>query len=205
MARGSQSVKHRRGREGAALVESCLVIIFMSLLLFGVIQVSRAYAAREILDYAAMCGARAETVGFNQFMTYKVTRVGSIPNAGNLVNPSTSMSGARGTWWGTTDPGHLWDMAVRSTPRSPARNVELSRIPLYLGVDYINRLSAVLDYEDWRTISHPSLQQSDDSVRVSLGQRFPLTMPFLRAFYADDELRLRSSARMEHHASLYLE
>ncbi len=193
-----------KGRDGAALVESALVIMFMSLLLFGVLQVSRAYAAREILDYAAMCGARSETVGFNQFMTFKVTRVASIPNAGLMTSPDPSSS-ATGPGWGQSHPGSLWDMSVRANPRSPQLHVERARIPLFLGVNHISQLSPVLNYADWGTISHPSLQQTADSVRVGVTQRFPLTLPFRRAYYASDYVRMSTASRMEHHADLYLE
>ncbi len=51
----------------------------LSFILFGIFQISQIYAAKEIMMNAAVSGARARTVGLNEFMVYKVVRAASTP------------------------------------------------------------------------------------------------------------------------------
>ena len=200
----------RTGRDGGVLIESSLVVALMSLLLFGVLQVSRIYAAREILDYSAMNAARARAVGFNSFMVYKVMRVSAIPNAGAMRNPNASLVEDGRLRRPALRPGEQWDEAVAWTPGgSPWAIIEQQRIPFYLGAENVSRLPAVLDYERWRTITHSSMPVGDDQIRVDVRQRFPVLMPMRRVFMADRDLLLQSGsgrgAQMADHSALYLQ
>jgi len=201
-----------RAREGASLIEACLVVVMMSLILFGGLQLSRLFAAREVLDYTAMAGARARAVGLNEFMVYKVVRVASIPNAGRMTNPDTAMAAGTAMQWGSDRPGLLWDRAVRaSSPYSPMANIERQRIPFYLGGGHPARLRAIMDYEDWRTITHRVDQPTLEMVRVQVQQDVPLRFPLSRAFFRGDAVTLHAGgrdnrgARMAAHSELYLE
>ena len=195
----------RRRRAGQALLESCLVMALLSLLLFGVLQVARLYLARETLDYAAVAGARARTVGFNDFMVHKVVRVAAIPNAGRLLNPAVERAPGLAALWGAATPGLLWDYALRASPGSPQFELERSRVPLYLAAENGGELAAILDYERWDDLRYTVVESSAAEVRADTRQDLPLTLPFHRAFYADDEVTLDGRADLENHAALYLE
>lgn len=85
---------HRKRCEGAALIESCIVIILLCLILFGMLQVSLVTAAHDINVYAASCGTRCAAVGYTytgeDSMVYKAIRVAALPNLG--PRPGTDFS-----------------------------------------------------------------------------------------------------------------
>jgi hypothetical protein len=199
--------------EGSTLIEACLVVMLLSLILFGGVQISRLFAAKEIIDYSAMAGARAKAVGLNNFMVYKVARIASIPNAGRLSNPQVDSAAGQAQNWTAARPGYLWDTAVASdAPYSPQYGVEISRIPFYLGADNYGQLGAILNYEDWNTVNiGQDLSEAGEQVLVNVSQRVPLDFPFRRAFYDGDDVNLRAGSRfnrgvrMANHAELYLE
>ena len=197
-------IRHPRSKiAGQAMLESCLVVALLSLALFGILQVARLAVARETLDYAAAAAARAQTVGFHDFMVYKVVRVANIPNAGRLVNPEVDRrSGGR---WGDLTPGEAWDTALRARPVSPHYEVERSRIPLYLASENGGQLPGILDYEDWDRLRYTVGQPAEATLEATTRQAIPLRMPFHRAFYAADEVPLAGQAALEYHAPLYLE
>ena len=187
------------------MIEASVVIVLICFLLLGVVEVSRVFAAKQVLDHAAAAGARARAVGFNEFMTYKVVKAASIPNAGLLENPAMPHPGSNYDWGGVT-PGEAFDYAISSPGnRSHTIDTELSRIPLYLGTLDWNELPGILEYEDWDSVRWPALQNLNDIVSTTVRQDFPLKMPLHRAFYAADEVGLSSQAWQADHHSLYLE
>jgi Flp pilus assembly protein TadG len=187
------------------MIEAAVVMVLISFLLLGVVEVSRVFAAKQILDHAASTGARAQAVGFNEFMTYKVVRAATIPNAGPLVTPDLQRPGSNFDW-GTATAGDAWDQAIYgATTRSHTIDTELARVPLYLGTTDWNQLPGTLDYEDWDTVRWPVNTHLNGMVSTVVRQDFPLHMPMHRAFYNDDEVELRSRAWQADHQSLYLE
>ncbi len=158
-------------------------MIIVCILFFGVFQISQLFAAKEVLQYAASRGARAKTVGFNHFMVFKTVRVGAIPNAGRLVNPG---------WVGGPTSQHV---------------AEEPRIPLYLGSDNWGQLDAILDYEDWDTISAPvSYEVGNGTLRLSIHQNVSLTnYPLHHLYYANDSFEMDGESTLDSHASLYLD
>lgn len=152
------------------------------LVFFGVFQISQLFAAQEVLDYAAGRGARARTVGFNQFMVFKTIRVGSIPNAGRLVNPVYQGGPAR------------------------EHALETARIPLYLGGENQGRLRSILDYDSWDTIQdRRSFSIGDGTLSQTVGQEVPLKYPMHRAFYAGDSMPMEGASCLDEHYTLYLD
>ena len=88
----------------------------------------------------------------------------------------------------------------------PEREIEQARIPLYLGSTHWGELTAILDYEDWETVSHPMvIEDGEGAVATRVRQDFPLDMPMHRAFILSDEVDLRNTAWLGDHHSLYLE
>ena len=68
--------------EGAALVESCIVIILLCLMLFGILQLSILTAAHDVNIYAASSGARCAAIGYDNEMVEKSIRVAALANMG---------------------------------------------------------------------------------------------------------------------------
>ena len=201
----AQQATQRHACSGQAIIEACLVVALAALLLFGVFQVALLYAAGDILDHAAVSGARAATVGLNDFMVTKSVRASVIPNAGTLVT-ARMQAGSWGFLWHPLQPGRLWSIAVHSRPVAPQLELELARIPLYLGADWPGQLPAILDYTDWRTVHRPELTEPDArTVRCHVRQDYPLRFPFHRAFYNRDHVSLFGEAVLENHAALYLQ
>ena len=178
----------------------------MALILFGLLEIARLFMAREVLNYAATAGARAHSVGFNDFMVYKVVHVAAIPVAGQMTSPNYAGTDPNAGRWTTTKPGALWDFALTANPLSPQyENVERSRIPLFLGTENYGEMHAVLDYENWDDLHQNSTLSGIDAVNTSVRQDLELKFPFHRAFYAADEIREAGDATMDGHYSLYLQ
>lgn len=194
-------------RQGQSLIESCIVIGLMCLLFLGLFQVCQLVAAREFLCYAAARGVRARTVGFNDFMTWKTSRVGLIPNAGKMTTPQVNRNAAN---WSVANSPAMWNAwwkFLSETPASAQVKVELQRIPLYLGAESYDRLDAILAYDDWDTadIPTPVEDSSLQTVSLEIEQEYPLRVPMHRAFYAADTVTLKAKAEIENHYPLYME
>ncbi len=202
---------HRNSRAGQSLIESMIVVAITCLIFFGLFQVSQLYAAKAVLTYTANAAARSRMVGFNDFMVYKVTRAASIPNAGPIDNPDVARGGAMAGMIGSRTPGALWSFALGTgQPASPQYQVEQSRIPLYLGATRWGDLPAILDYENWDDIHYAEGGGSVDLILARVRQEYELRWPFVRAFYADDRVRMDSSGASDYivrekHYPLYLE
>ncbi len=187
------------------------------LIFFGLFQVSQLAAAREILNHAAARGARAKTVGFNEFMVTKVVRVASIPIAGKMIQPAyTNTDTTLPDMVETLSPGELWDEVLSGSYTDTAlQDLETGRIPEYLGTDSPLYASYVLDYEDWDAINtyFPGEVPGDTIIDITVSMDYPLRIPMHRTFYAPetqnengfDTVRLEGSAGIEKHYPLYLD
>lgn len=182
-SRSGQALKYAlRLTSGQALIESCLVIALICLILAGFFQLAQIYSAKEIISYACARGARAKTVGFNDFMVKKTVRVATIPNAGKMTFPE-----AQG--------GPLGQMAI-----------EHGRIPLYLSAEWY-MLDGILQYEDWETINCNYTDDNSLLFQFFVSQDLPLRYfpAFFRAFYRADSIPIGTELRLDNHALLYLE
>lgn len=200
------------GRSGQSLLESCVAIALISLIFFGLVQVARLFAAREILAYAAARAVRARTVGFNAWMTRKAVLVAAIPNAGRMVEPAFEHVDTPLRMALTTHrPGGLWDEVLRrGEPVSEQYAIERARIPEFLASGDGWQARYVLDYEDWDTVDGPAWGGDPGSSTGTLlvahvNQDYPLWVPMHRLFYAADSVRLRAESALENHFPLYLE
>jgi hypothetical protein len=205
---------HKRGQ---SLIETCLALAIICLIFFGLFQVSQLAAAREILNHAAARGARAKTVGFNDFMVTKAVRVAAIPVSGKLLEPVyISDDTTLVDMIQNMRPGEIWDEILsNTTPNTGRYDLETGRIPEYLGADDPLQASYVLDYEDWDSIaiSYPGSVPGGTIVDVNVSMDYPLRVPLHRAFYAPqsqnsegfDIVPLQGTSGMENHYPLYLE
>lgn len=171
-----------RHAEGQALIESCIVIGLICLLLMGLFQLAQLFMAQEILDYAAGRGARAKTVGFNDFMVTKTVRIGAIANAGALTVPERTGGGPWVQWTSQESP----------------------RTPFYLRY---GQLDSPLSYSLWDTISWSCPASDDDSLRFEVRQDVPLMFfsNVFKAFFSASAVPMQGVADIENHCPLYLQ
>ncbi|MBU0679438.1 MAG: pilus assembly protein [Verrucomicrobia bacterium] len=193
------------GKSGQALIESTLIVALLCLIFFGAFQLSQLFVAREVMDHAATAVARARSVGFNDFMVYKVGRVAAIPNAGRMTYPEVETSSGGLLPVATAIPGDLWDTAMAANPVSPQYAIESALIPLYLGAEWGGQLPAILDYNEWDSVDMYVNEIDEALARGRTTQDYPLRFPFHRAFYAGDEVRIEGDSRLANHYPLYLE
>ncbi len=210
LPRGMHFLRVMKNKAGQTLLETCIVMMLLCLVFFGLIQLSQLSASKEILDYAASCGTRARSVGFNEFMVGKVVRVAAIPNAGRILEPVVVRSANLAPLPDT--PGAAWDSALTAQPRSPQYAIERARIPLYLGGDNWGQLPGILNYEYWDTgtdsrgaIGFTLHDSAGSGLGVHTAQEVPLWTPLHRLIYDGDTIPLGGDAILENHYPLYLQ
>ncbi|MCX7005902.1 MAG: hypothetical protein NTY53_01380 [Kiritimatiellaeota bacterium] len=208
-------IRFNSSRSGQSLIEACIVVAILCLVVFCGVQMSQIYMTSEVLNHAAVCGARARAVGFKDFMVQKTIRAAAIPCAGALrggyVNVASSYDPYSITAQGPNHIGRAWDRAVRLIPGAGGDaqdqayrtmlTAEKETIPLYLGSDYGQN---VLDYERWPTITY-SLIEGPYTVQAQIRQDMPLVFPVHRAFFAGDSILMQGDATIDNHYKLYLE
>jgi hypothetical protein len=203
-------------RSGQSMVETLVAMLLICLLFSGFYQVSQILAAREVLQHAAARGARAKTVGFNRWMVDKCVYAAAIPNSGRLLEPEyENINRVLRELVATEKSGVLWDRLLGMRPVSAQLELENARIPEFLASENYPRSRFVLNYENWenRSIWHDVSGVSEGGggeaaigeITVTAGQHFPLTAPAHRAFYADDEVELKSESWIENHYPLYID
>ena len=206
-------------RSGQSLIESCMVIAILCLVLFGGLQVSQLYMTAEVLDHAALCGARARAVGFNDFMVDKTIRVAAIPVAGRLTQPTYTSNPYAIIPTTANKIGGAWTVALTNMPNSAQVQIEQEAIPLYLAAVNPGQLPGILNYEldyldqwgqtkqtvDFAGVVTRSITVSGDLVEVRVDHRFPLNFPFHQAFFDGDVDPMEGKATVDNHYPLYLE
>lgn len=182
------------------------MILLLCLILFGTVQLVLMQMAREMNQYAADASVRARAVGFNPFMVFKVNRVASIANAGQMVTPERIRIGDADRW-NQQRAGEAFRAAIVRNPRSRQfAEIEQFTIPLYLGAESHAHLDGILNYRDWSEVRAPLYTGSPGfMVGVRSQQDFRLRMPFWRAFTSRNHIRLDAEARLADHAALYLD
>lgn len=177
------------------MVESIIVMLLACLVFFAVFQYAHLFACKTVLSHAAARGARARTVGFNEWMVRKSALVAAIPASGKRLAPQYSeLNGAFVAAVGKTDVGKLIDFALHSNLRANGYAIEAGRIPEFM--ESINEPSSqtVLDYAYWdRTdvdINETTIFNGEDGslLAVRVRQHHPLLIDR----YAMEEGKLRS-------------
>ena len=163
-------------RRGQAMVETCLAIVFVSLILFGFFQLSHMLTARILLDHAAARAARARSVGMNDFMCLKSARVAMIPVAGKRVWPDENEE--------------AFD--------------EASRVPIYLCTDNEAIARGVLEYERWDTMKVDVDALGGLSAKVESNLAMDLPRFFSIGDSEDNLIRMEGANEIEAHFPLYM-
>lgn len=171
-------------KEGAALVESCLVIALLCLILFGILQMVYVVAAQNVINYSAVATARSAAVGMNDFMLHKVSRYTTIPTAGPVRVPS-GFGGVRPE--GESLGAQLLNaVSPQNDPRSALGQYEAGVYQSY-HLASPSVYMDMLDYDNWQreetAVSFTVAEDSKlDMLHVEVKQRVPFTLPFSRVF-----------------------
>lgn len=206
-------------KEGAAIGESCIVIVLLCLILFGLLQVSYLIMARDVISFSAFASARALTVGMDEEFVERVARVTTIPTAGPAFNSSVIDNASLPD----SNVGYRWDVAVSTSPGSEQFWYEHAIIPYYLGASDESDLDRILNYYYWissdTAVSSQSSAAGDEDATVTVSQNVPLVFPFASAFFMDADRGLvytsdgfsavplytiEQTIELENHSALYL-
>jgi hypothetical protein len=178
---------HFHSKKGQSMLESALVLVMASIVLFGMIQVALVVHGWQVQQGAAFHAARSRVVGFNDGVVEKAWFVGSILNAGKMRAPQTG----------------LWSVQQSQ--------LEASAIPLFFDTAGSARaLAPQLDYEGWDNLG-PVAPFTVDTEYTAIGEmKFPLVLgsmiPLLGATYGHNtNLVFETAVKMENHFPLYLE
>ncbi len=162
-------------RRGQAMVETMLAVVFVTFILFGLLQLSHMLTARILLDHAAARAARARAVGFNDFMCLKSARVAMIPVAGKMLWP---------------DDDESFD--------------EASRVPDYLSAEDESLARGVLEYERWQTMDVAVESGFGVSPVVESALALDIPRFFGYGDGNENPIRMEGAAEMESHYPLYM-
>ena len=121
--RAPEGIPSDRRRKGQSMIETVIVVIFLSLTFLWLFQYANLFTSKLVLTHAAARAARARAVGMNELMVWKSSRVATIPVAGKCLS---SFGGAA------------------LTPEQ-----EVARIPEFLAADNYADARGYLDYELW--------------------------------------------------------
>jgi hypothetical protein len=213
---------NRKGdlRAGQSMIETCLAVMMIGVIFAGLVQVSQIFAASEVLQHAALCAARAKTVGFNAWMVKKSMLAAAIPNSGKMLVPDyQNVNGVLENDAKTGRPGSsgaIWDYALRASPSSSQSAIEQARIPSYLASADQGQANAELNYADWDDSSQNKIISVIDGetlgasggasvIHVNLSQDYPLWTYWHESFYASDTIKLSADSYLENHYPLYID
>ena len=162
------------------------MILLLSLMLFGMLQVALIVHADQVQKWAAYATGRSRIVGFNDGVVQKAWVIANILNSGAMLTPRTG-------WAEVAQIG-----------------LEAEAIPLFLQTaGSVWELSPQLDYADWRHLPMPPGPSANDTYVADVHQNFPLRIaamiPVLGAAIGGTNMTLRSSVTFENHYPLYLD
>ncbi len=212
-----------RHKEGSALVESCLVIVLLCLVLFGLLQASYVVSSRNVINYSSIAATRAAAVGFDKEMVKTVIHYATIPTAGPMVHPDPKRFSKDRPQGGSL--GSRWTAALsgKNNPRSERGEYEVAMYKEFHGRDYPY---TVMNFENWSDRGEARVGSDYDEsdydekiIEITVSQKLPLTFPFARVFFGHLPLvevdrdgkreeypgkQIDSTSSIENHARFYL-
>jgi len=85
--------KHRRGKHGAAMLETLLSYFVLFLVLLGMLHVYYFFTGQFFAEYSALRGARSRAVGFADYLVRRESRISAIGGSGLMVYPGLHNAG----------------------------------------------------------------------------------------------------------------
>ncbi len=172
---------------GQSMLESALVMVMVSLVFFGMLQVVLKLNAEQVQQWAAFGAARSRIVGLNDAVVEKVWLVGNILNSGKMLAPEQGLSAV-----------------------AQVDDWESTRIPEFLNqAGTAWELAPWLNYEQWEHLPRPPPATAADAYQVQVQQDYPLILaqmlPFLAGSFGTTNAVLQSDVTLENHFPLYFQ
>lgn len=171
---------------GQSMVESALVMVLLSFVLFGMLQIALKLNGEQVQNFGSYVAARSRVVGFNNGVVQKAWLIGNILNSGEMLSP---------------DPGVS---AVAQVA------VEYWAIPEFLQSPYNAwELQPQLNYEFWENFPTVPSAGPFDTYTATSEYGFPLViaqaLPILAGSLGGTNAIVRSSVTLENHFPFYLQ
>ncbi len=175
-----------RGCGGQSLVESALVVVLLSFVLFGMLQIALVIHGKQVQDFGSYLAARSRIVGFNDGVVQKAWLIGNILNSGAMRAPEQGLS-------------------------APAQvAVESWAIPEFLqSSDTAWELQPQFNYEFWENFPGVPAPGAFDTYQAVSEYGFPMifaqAFPILAGSFGGTNATMRSSVILENHFPFYLQ
>ncbi len=171
------------------MLESALVVVMISLVFFGMLQVVLKLNAEQVQQWAAFAGARSRVVGFNDALVEKVWLVGNILNSGAMTAP----------YQGLTAPAQA----------DVENDLYASEGSFMMTARTAWELRPQFNYEQWSQISDLPGANSFDAYHATSSQNYPLliaqALPFLAGSFGTTNAVLQTDVILENHFPFYLQ
>ena len=180
------AIGNRQFRRGQSMVESALVLVLLSFVLFGMLQVALKLNAEQVQNFGSYVAARSRIVGFNDGVVQKAWLIGNILNSGEMLAPEEGLT------------------AVAQVA------VEYWAISDFLQSSYTAwELQPQLNYEFWESFPGVSSAGPFDTYTANSEYAFPLViaqaLPILAGSMGGTNATIRSAVTMENHFPYYLQ
>jgi hypothetical protein len=167
-------------QRGQATIESVMALLLLCLILFGLVQVAYLFVCRVIAHHTAFVTSRSYVVGFDTPIVNRAREVGSIPMAGQLMEPAA---------------------LVGMTP------AEQGAIEPALIAEFVQSPDYLMWYRHWGRIDHSQPVANPDmlvDIKVTV-RDYPIEMPMAGAYMSDSTVDFSAEARLLNHAGFYLD
>lgn len=163
-----------------------MVIVMISLIFFGMLQVGMKLHAEHVHQWAVFAAARSRIVGFNDSVVQKAWWIADLLNCGGMETPSKNLS------------------------EIAQVGIEANAIPLFLETTATaSELSPQLSYAGWKHLPDMPPYSSFDQYTVEMEQDYTLSIaalvPMMYASFGTSNAVLRSEVTLENHFPFYLQ
>ena len=173
-------------------------MLVLCLILFGLLQIFLLYTTQEVTDYVAFRTARSLSVGFADELIEIEARARAVPVSGSVLTPS-HLKAQKNSGYTTSQYSQnngVYDYFYR-LKRAVLHYMEGVR---YMECEYWNGKNSFKT----KLISDFSTDDKQVLSEVKFS-KYPLRLPFSKAFLTDKYLDINSSMELKNHSSSYLE
>lgn len=202
---GSLPKKHLQ--RGSSIVEGVLCMLMICLILFGLMQIFLLYTTQEMTEYVSFRSARSLSVGFADELTVIEARARAVPVSGSVLIPSelralksdkVSFTSAK-----YRQDNNAYDYFYRLR-RAILHYMEGHR---YIECDYwiANSPNSSSEIQRETYLDTGFTTRSDRVISETGFRKYPLRLPFAKAFLPNRQMDLMGKVELKNHADLYLE
>ncbi len=131
--------RHAGAEGGQALVEYAIVFPLQLMMTLAIIQLAQIFVAKQVVEYAAFCGARATLVGLTE---QEAQNAVWIPLSGVCASSASDASGPILPGWGSrTMSSQTYQAILNSIPAGPDGDVQRAELNAFYNTPQTNYLS----------------------------------------------------------------